>query len=202
MTSGTGVILRRLVDTPIEVKLIIHNQLPGVELVSPVYAGEGITCYLSPDQIIDVGFTTKAGFDIDLNQSESIGVLMYKLQRKNADEFNVDVISSEGEAKCIQLVIILEAYISKEFHVASPLIEHDKSHVWDEDKLLQLIKHRNSFRMQHDSIEETYLMRDYTVLMTRMNIIREEECYELEMTISEGSINEDTQRLWYFDKDM
>jgi hypothetical protein len=56
--------------------------------------------------------------------------------------------------------------------------------------------------MQRNSIEETYLMRDHTVLMKRVNIIRKEEYCELEMTIAEGSINEDTQRLWYFDKNM
>jgi hypothetical protein len=36
-------------DPPSKVKLIIHNQFPGTELVSPVYAGEGTICYLSLD---------------------------------------------------------------------------------------------------------------------------------------------------------
>jgi hypothetical protein len=74
-----GYILKWLVDRPLEVKLIIHNQFPGVELVSPVYASEGAKRYLSPDQSVDFGSTTQAGFDIDLNQDEPTGALIYKL---------------------------------------------------------------------------------------------------------------------------
>jgi hypothetical protein len=180
-----------LVDRLLEVKLIIHNQFPGIELVSPMYYINGATCYLSPAQRVDVDSTTQAGFDIGLTQDKSTGVLIYKLQRRNADEFN--------EETCIRIVIIWEVHRSGKFSVASLIVEHNKSHVWDEDKSLQLIKHRDLFGMQYDLTEETYLMREHTVLMTRMSIIRKEEYYELEMTITEGSINEDTQRLRYID---
>jgi hypothetical protein len=43
-------------------------------------------------------------------------------------------------------------------------------------------------------------MHDNTVLMTSLNVTRE-ECYKLEMTISEGSIKDDTQRPHYIDMD-
>jgi hypothetical protein len=49
----------------LKVKLVIHNQCPGIELVSPVCAGEGIICHLSPpDQRVNVGSTTQADFNM------------------------------------------------------------------------------------------------------------------------------------------
>jgi hypothetical protein len=46
------------------------------------------------------------------------------------------------------------------------------------------------------------LIHDNTVLITRMNVTREEECYKLEITVAESSIeNNDTQRPYYIDLD-
>jgi hypothetical protein len=81
------------------------------------------------------------------------------------------------------------------------LIEHDKNSVWNRDKLLQLTERYKPVNIQYDSIEETYLMHDNTVLMTSVNVTQEEECYRLEMTLSEGSVKDDTRRLHYFDVD-
>jgi hypothetical protein len=53
-------------DTSPKVMLILHHQFPGIELTSPVYAARRATCYLIPDQSVDVGSTTQAGFNIDL----------------------------------------------------------------------------------------------------------------------------------------
>jgi hypothetical protein len=182
-------------DPPSKVELTIHHQFPGTELVSPVYASKGATCYLSPDQSVDIGSTAQVGFNINLSQSESIGALMYKLQRKNTNEFDGD------EAACIQFVIIWKVDDSKEFCVASFLIEHDKGCAWDRDGLMKLAEHYSAFNIQHGPVEETWLMHDNTVLMTSLSVTHEEECCELEMTISETSIKDDTQRLLYIDMD-
>jgi LAS superfamily LD-carboxypeptidase LdcB len=48
-------------DASSKVKLIIHNQFPGTELVSPLYYSDGVTCCLSPDQKVDIGSTTQVG---------------------------------------------------------------------------------------------------------------------------------------------
>jgi hypothetical protein len=180
------------------VKLMIYHQFPGIELVYPVYACENATCYLSPDQKVDVGFTTQAGFSIDLSQGEPIGILMYEL--RNEKQSNKDVISSEDEARCIQLLIIWKVNNSKEFYVDPLLIEHDKGRIWDRDKLMRLANRYKVYDI-HGFIEETYLMHDNTVLMTRVNVAHEEACYKLEMIISKGSIKYDTQRLVYIDVD-
>jgi hypothetical protein len=44
---------------------------------------------------------------------------MYKLQRKDIDEFNEEAISNEDEATYIQLVIIWKVYKSERFYVYS-----------------------------------------------------------------------------------
>jgi hypothetical protein len=184
-------------STPSKVGLIIRNQSPGFELVSPLCCSGGAECYLSPDQRIDVGFTTQVGFSIDPDQ-EPIGVLMYKLQRKNIDE---EAISGEGEATCIWLVVVWKVYISRKFCVILDLIEHDKGHVWDNDELMELDEYYKPYDIQHGHVEETYLMHDNTVLTAGLNIVCKGEYYELGMTISEGSIKEDTQRLHYIGLD-
>jgi hypothetical protein len=182
--------------TPSKVKLIIHHQFPGVELVSPFYDCYGATCYILPDQSVDVGSTTQAGFNIDHTQSESIGILMYKLQRKNADQSDEEIIFSEDQATYLQLAMVWEINRSKVFHLFSRPIKHDKSIVWDGDNLVKLISLCRAFDLQHGPIEETHLIYDNMVLMTTLDVTHE-ECYKVEMTISEGSIKYNTWKPRY-----
>jgi hypothetical protein len=183
-----------------EVKLIIHNQFPGIELTSPIYAGRHVTCCLLPDQSINVDSTIQADFNIDITQHMPTGVLMYKLQRKNTDQSNEDGISNQNEASCVQFVITWIVKNSKGFFADSYLFEHNEGCVLDRDKMLELNEYYELTNIQYGTIEETWLMHDNTVLMTSLNVTRE-ECYKLEMTISEGSIKDDTQRPHYIDMD-
>jgi hypothetical protein len=217
-TNGSGSILEQLFGAPSKesekadfapseksekVKLAIHQQCPGIKLVSPVYGSVNATCYLSPDQNVVVGSTTQADFSICPAQKWSVGALMYELQRKNINQFNENTISGEEEeeATCIQLVITWTVDSFKKFYVASYLIEHDEDRVWNEDNLMKLIDSCGLCETQHGPIEETYLMYDDIVLSIRMNATHEEECYKLEMIISETSIKDDTRRLWHVDLD-
>jgi hypothetical protein len=59
--------------------------------------------------------------------------------------------------------------------------------------LLDLDKHYELANIQHVTIEATWLMHDSTVLMSSLSAICEEECYKLEMTISEASIKDDAR---------
>jgi hypothetical protein len=191
--------LRSSTSTAPEVKLVIHHQFAGIELVSPVYAYDSATCYLSPDQKVVVGSTTQAGFNIDLAQGEPIGILMYEL--KNMKQSNMDTISSEDETKCIKFFMVWKIINSKKFYINWHIIVHDKGRIWDRDKLIELAKWSDTFNIQHSPIEETYLMHNNTALMTRVNVTCEEECYKLEMTISETSIKHNTWRPWHFEMD-
>jgi hypothetical protein len=170
---------------PSKVKLIIHHQFPNIELVSPVYVGNGARC-LSPDQTIDVGSAVQVDFKC------SSGALSYKLQRKN----------ESNDATCTQLLIAWEVRDSGEFFVVPNIIAHDKSHIWDETRLEKLTGDCRVLGMRHGSIEDTWLMYDNTVLMIRVNVICEAKCYKLEVIISEGSIKDDTQRPRYIDLNM
>jgi hypothetical protein len=84
-------------DALSKMKLIIHNQFPGIELVSSVYYSDVTTCCLSPIYRVATGSTIQTDFDIDPDQEESISILMYKLQRDNFYQFNENGISSEEE---------------------------------------------------------------------------------------------------------
>jgi hypothetical protein len=69
------------------------------------------------------------------------------------------------------------------------------------DMLMRLAKGEKLFDIKHYIVEETWMMDDNIMLKTSLNMIREEECYKLEMIISEESIKDDTQRLLYFGVD-
>jgi hypothetical protein len=184
-------------DASSEVKLIIHHQFPGIELISSVYGSHGATCHLLPDQKIDSGSTVQTGFNIDPDESWSTGALMYKLQKRNMIRSNEDGTSNEDEATCTQLVIIWGVTEAGEIWVVLDLIEHDRSHVWDRDSLMKLVGRYRLFNIQHSPIENTWLIYGTAALMTRMKVAREEECYKLEITISETSIKDDTKRSRY-----
>jgi hypothetical protein len=191
--SDIGIIQPCQNGAPSKVKLMIHHQFPGIELVSPLYCSNGAACCLLPDQRVNDGSMVQVGFNIDLSQRESIGVVMYRMERKNADEFD--------EATCTQLVIIWMVDRSEKFSIVSHLLMHDKNCVWNSDKLMELAKHCRLSNVQHGPIEETWLLHDNTVLMTRVNTTFEEEYYKLEMTISETDIKDDTQRPQYIGLD-
>jgi hypothetical protein len=53
-------------DARSRVTLVIRHQFPGVELISPDHAGNGVTCHLSSDQNVDVDSTVEAYFNVDL----------------------------------------------------------------------------------------------------------------------------------------
>jgi hypothetical protein len=184
---------------PSKVKLIIRNQFPGIELISPMYAGDGVTRHLPLDQSVDVGSTTQAGFDIDLIQGEPIGILMYEL--KNKKQLNKEAIYSQDETTLAQLYVVWKVNNYKEFCVFSDMIEHDKGRIWDKNKLIKLAMRYKTSNI-HTPVRKTYLIRDNTVLMKIVNATREEECHKLEMTIIEGSIDEYTRRPEYIDVNM
>jgi hypothetical protein len=187
-------------DVLSEVKLIIHHQCPGIELVSPVYASDGAKCHLTPYQRAYVGSTTQVGFNINLNQSESVGALMYRLQRKSADQSNEDIASSE-EAICAQLVVIWNVNSLKDFYICLRVIEQDKDYVWDRDSLMKLAEQYSIFGIQHGPIEEAWLIYNDIRLMTSLNATHEEGCCKLKVTISNASIDDDTKRPWRVDLD-
>jgi hypothetical protein len=181
-----------------EVKLIIHNQFRGVELTSPFYVSNGAKCHLPPSQDVYFNSETEIGFKIDLSQRESNGALIYELRRNNIYQHNGNIISHEAGTTCIQLVMIWMVDKDGDFYVRPDVIEHDKNRYWDEPTLKKLIEIFNRLNIRHGPVEKTWLIHDNTVLMASVKLTPKEECYKLEITISEESIKDDTQRPWYF----
>jgi hypothetical protein len=66
---------------------------------------------------------------------------------------------------------------------------------------MELTGYYGLYNVRHDFIEYTRLIHGNMKLMTSMNITRVEECYKLEMTISEASMNWYIQRLRYIGLD-
>jgi hypothetical protein len=185
-------------DIPSKIKLIVHNQCPDIELISPVYASNGATCYLSSDQRADVGSKMQADFSIHPGHKEAIGILMYKLERKSTYQSNDNIIPSEDELSCTQLVMIWKVYKSGKFHVYSAPIEHDRCRVWDRDSMMKLAESYELFDVIHSPVKHTWLTHNNNaLLMTSLDVIRKEECYKLEMTISEGNIKDYTWKPRY-----
>jgi hypothetical protein len=199
-TNNVGIIQLHQNDVPSKLKLILHHRFPNVELISPVYIGNVAPYYPLPGQRVDVDSTMQTGFNIELGQRSSFGALIYKMQRKSIAQFNENAMSNE-EATYIYLVIIWKVNKYGEFRVVSDLIGHDRSYVWDKDGLMKLADRCRMLNTPHTSIEETWLMHDHRVFMTRVNVTCEEEYYKLEMTISEGSVQDDTRRIRYIDVD-
>jgi hypothetical protein len=200
--SNTDAIQSSQNDVPSKVVLAIHNRFPGIELVSLVYASKGTECYLLPDQKVDVDSTMKAGFNINPDQNAPAGVLVYKLQRKNINQSDNNIIYSENEEICTHIYIFWRIFNFKELQVVTQLMDHDENHVWDRDKLMCLAEQCSQYAAtEHGFIEKAWLMHDNTVLMIKIDVIREEECYKSEMIISEGSIKHATWRPYYIDMD-
>jgi hypothetical protein len=121
-------------------------------------------------------------------------VLTYNLRKKNINQFNDNIISSEDEAIYAQLCVIWKVNSSREFRLAASLIEYDKGRAWDRDALMQLAKLCILFSIRHSPIEETWSMHNNITLITRVNATHEGKCYKLEMTISEANKG-DVQKL-------
>jgi hypothetical protein len=196
-TSNFGIIQSHLDGAPLKVKLVIHNQCPGIELVSPVYGGDSITCYISPDQRVDAGSKMQVGFSIHPAREESIGIFMYKLQKKKTDQSNEDIMSSEVETICTQLVFVWKVYKLGKFRIFSDLIEHDKRRVWDRDNMMKLAESYRLYDIKRNPVEHTWLTHDNAELMTSLNVTRKKTYYKLEMTVSKGSINDGTWKPRY-----
>jgi hypothetical protein len=190
---GAGINQLYWSGVPSKVRLMIHHRRPNIELVSPLYAFDGVISYIPPNQRVYAGFTAQSDFNLNSTWGEPIGILMYELKK----QFNNDAIYSRNEATCTQLVMIWKVNNAKEFYVVSRIVEHDKDRIWNRDELMRLAKYHYLYNLQNGPVEHTYLIYDDTVLRVRTNGTRQADCYKLELIISEASVKDDTERPQY-----
>jgi hypothetical protein len=143
----------------------------GLELVSPVYYSNGTICRVSPSQQIE-------------------GALLYKLQRKYADETdnqpNSSTVSIEDATKNTYLLVVWDiGHVQHNFYVR--LIECASDFTWDQDKLWALHWDCNDeIYVDYGSDAITWLMHDSAMLKTRCDIIYGSD-YKLDIVIYEGT---------------
>jgi hypothetical protein len=99
-------------------RMTIHNQCSNIELVSPVYFGNGTIYPKLTNQQIDIGTAMNASFEIYATQDNFERALLYKLQRYSGSQYNMDTSIAEtnkNEAKCAQMLVAWKVEDSRLF---------------------------------------------------------------------------------------
>jgi hypothetical protein len=166
----------------------IHNQCLNIELVSPVYFGNGAVCPKLSDQQIDISTEMKARFEINTIQDEFEGALLFKLQRHSGNQYSADtstIETNKNGAKCVQMLAAWKVKDSKPLlHVL--LIEHAKEFTWNEDNLKKLYdKNFGWLKEYNDAISDTWLMDDNMALKTSFEVRGLKGNFELSISIFE-----------------
>jgi hypothetical protein len=169
--------------------ITIRNLHPGLELISPVYCGDGAVCYAFPDQQTGIDNITEASFGITSKKENFKGLLLYKLERKHTtktdNQLNSDTASIEDTAPKIYLLLAWD--LGHPLH-KSPvcLIECTDDFTWDEDSLWALYRDYNDeFYMKYESDIITWATNSGTVIKTKRGIVYEPD-HELDVVLSEG----------------
>jgi hypothetical protein len=166
--------------------ITIHNQCLNTKLVSPFYFSNGVVCPKLSDQQVDIDTAMRTCFEINVTQDVFEGALIFKLQRRSDNKYNVDTSPTEtSEATCIQMFVawkvknsVLFAYIA--------LVEHVKELTWNEDKLKKLYDKSSHLLKESDgTISDAWIMNDNTMLKTTFSIKGLKENFGLNISISE-----------------
>jgi hypothetical protein len=173
------------------VKLNIHNQCLDIGLASPIYITHSPSEYyktfdhrpLSSQLVhykVRAGDTTKSSFTIDELDSEPLGALIYKLQKRQSHVFEID----KGTSNTTCLLVIWRIFEFKKLYADVLLAEHDKGFVWSKNNLKVLYcKNINWFGLHTGSATKTWLLDDNTALMITSEIMSEDRT--LNITIAE-----------------
>jgi hypothetical protein len=172
-------------------RMIIHNQCSKINLVSPIYFGNGAVCPKLSDQQIDVNAKTRVCFEINATQDDFEGALLYKVQRhvKSDDQHNMNILTTEineNDAKCIQM---LTAWKVEDFRlsVLLALIEHTKKFTWNRVKLKKLYyENRRWLKRYVSTTLDTWSMDNNVALKTTFKVRYLEGNFYLSISISEG----------------
>jgi hypothetical protein len=176
--------------------IMIHNQCPNFELVSPECIGCDITWHIPPDQKVDANTMKSASFERNTTGKDFTCALIYKLQRKEYFEFDIDNTTNTS----IQLVIICRVRNGYDSCLDVSLIERSNTMSWSEDKLKEFYYESYDINTYSHTIEDIWPLDDETVLITASKW--EEWWHPIEVTLSEGTIEDDTIELLDISSDM
>jgi hypothetical protein len=172
----------------------IHNQCTDFDLTSPWYFNSNIYLKKRLDQKIDASGTMNVDFKYPPKVFE--GVITYKLERKSIETDNL------SESTCIRLFVILKCERNNKLCACMHLVEHEKRFRWNIAKLKEYYqRYANQFSTYTGPIEETWLIDDNTVLMTKLELDLTQRDGALNIIISEGAKNERTMTLKCIDSE-
>jgi hypothetical protein len=170
--------------------ITIYNLYPDLELVSPIYCGNGTTFHVSPIQQTDTGNTMEASFGIYPKQENVKGAFLYKLKGKHTDRTGNQLNSStaliEDTATSVYLLVVWDiTYYSHK--ICACVIECADDFTWDEDKLWALC-HQSSdqFYKQCNRRIITWLIHGDAVIKIRREVVYGSD-YKLNIILSEGT---------------
>jgi hypothetical protein len=154
---------------PSSLKLNIHNQCLNVSLAYPVYVtGDGLKCHRPPDYKVCAGDTVRSGFMIKKYSNESYGVLIYRLQRKQAHK-STEI--SEDTSSAAHLLVLWVIHKFNRSHTNVLLVEHEKEFIWIEDDLRKLYTRSHNHLMKYDSTtRDTWIMDDNMMFKTSLKV--------------------------------
>jgi hypothetical protein len=166
-------------------KLNIHNQCLNVDLIFSTYIkANRAKCHRPPKYKVCAGDTMRSAFIIESDDVFVGGALIWKLQRRPADE---SIESGKDISSIVYLLVVWGTFRSN-LESDALLVEHKKGFDWDEDNLLKFYSENSErFRWSRSSTTETWLLDDNTTLMTTLKIINDNRMFDI--TISEVERN-------------
>jgi hypothetical protein len=171
-------------------KANIHNQCTDFNLTDRHWSVINIYWNNEPDEEIDAG--SMASAELEPFRVKFRGGLTYRLQRKNIQS------DDQLESTSTLLLITWKSEGYKVPRVLVCLVEYDKQFRWSGYKLKEYHqRYTNQLSTYTGPVEDTWLIPDSTVLMTRLELDFTQRVGVLNITITEGVEGEHTKRpIW------
>jgi hypothetical protein len=178
----------------------IHNQCLGFRLLRSEFFSRGIDWNVRPDWGMNPGDMKSIGLKSPLAVFE--GVLMCELKREH---FEIGLLSNATD---IRLLVSWKSEGYGKFCVHVHLIDYSGYTNWSTAQLKGYYqRYAHQLRAYTGPLEDTWLTRNDTVFMTRLELNFTQRDGVLNITVSEGVENEHTRKpVWInpriFDKEM
>jgi hypothetical protein len=178
-----------------KIKLYIHNRCSDFNLINQERHGINVLWHRLPGLEVDAGGMTNSS--LLTYRSTFGGAIVYELQRKHIEYDN------QPESIYIWLFMAWKSEGYKKLCVSVQLIECEKTFRWSKGDLKRYYqRYVNQFSTYTGSIEDTWLIHDSSVLMTRLELDFTQRDSVLNITISGGVMCDHIKRAKWVDPEM
>jgi hypothetical protein len=161
-------------------EVIIHNRCLDFKLTNTYWFSIGAAWNVCPNWNVDTG--SMMSVDLIPFMAAFKGILTYELQRKYANP------GDQSESTYVRPLVAWKFEGYKKYCVFTHLAEYDEQIEWDGIKLEEYCQRYFSQLSTYAApIEDTWLLHDDTVLMTRLDLNFTQRNDILNITISEGT---------------